>query len=68
MNSSRSSKRFPFITYPANREANAREDLNDALNNYLEIKFQLTEADWEIHKEKLNRLTQTVYEAQQSRL
>ncbi len=61
-------KEIPFITYPANREANAREDLNGALNNYLEIKFQLTEADWEIHKEKLNRLTRAVYDAQQSRM
>ena len=64
-------KEIPFITWPLDHNDNALNDLDTTLNDLddkLEIQFQLTEADWEIHKEKLNRLTQTVYEAQQSRI
>lgn len=59
---------IPFKTWPENRKKDVQTDLDAALEKYLEIQFQLTEADWEIHKEKLNRLTQAVYDAQQSRL
>ena len=61
-------KEIPFQTWPKNREANALEDLDAALENDLEIQFQLTEEDWETHKEKLHRLTLAVYDAQQSRI
>ena len=61
-------KKIPFQTSPQNRENDVLNDLDAALKDNLEIQFQLTEDDWEIHKEKLNRLTQTVYEAQQSRI
>ena len=59
---------IPFRISPAKRENDVLNDLDAALKDYLEIQFQLTEADWETHKEKLNRLTQAVYDAQQSRL
>lgn len=61
-------KEIPFKTWRQNREAEAKNDLTTALERYLEIQFQLTEADWETHKEKLNRLTLAVYDAQQSRM
>lgn len=61
---------IPFEIWPKKLEDLVRNDLHAALkqNDGLEIKFQLSEADWEVHKRKLNKLTQTVYEAQQSRL
>ena len=61
-------KEIPFKTYPPNREDDALKDLDAALENYLEIGFQLTSADWETHKEKLNKLTRAMYDAQQSTL
>ena len=61
-------KEIPFKTWPENRKNDVLNDLDTALKKYLELQFQLTEADWEIHKEKLNRLTQAVYDAQQSKL
>ena len=60
-------KEIPFRILPENRKDDVLEDLDTALEKYLEIQFQLTEADWEIHKGKLYRLTRTVYDAQQSR-
>ena len=57
---------IPFQTYPKNREDDARNDLADALKDYLEIQFLLSKADWETHKEKLNELTRAVYNAQQN--
>ena len=55
-------KEIPFQTWPPNRENDALKDFN------LEIQFQLSENDWENHKEKLNILTHTMYDAQQSKL
>ena len=56
-------KEIPFKTHPPNREDDALKNLDAALKKYLEIQFQLTEADWEIHKEKLNRLISPMYDA-----
>ncbi len=61
-------KEIPFKTWRPSSKTDALTDLDAALKDYLEIQFQLTEADWEIYKEKLNRLTRAVYEAQQSRI
>ncbi len=61
-------KEIPFKTWPPNREAEAKKDLHAALKKDLEIQFQLTEADWEIHNERLHRLARAVYDAQQSTL
>ena len=61
-------KEIPFKTHPPNREDDALKDLDAALENDLEIQFQLTAADWDVHKDKLNRLTRAVYKAQQSTL
>ena len=61
---------IPFEIWPKKLEDLVRNDLHAALQQYdgLEIQFQLTEADWETHKGKLNKLTRAVYDAQQSRL
>ena len=61
-------KEIPFRIVPAKRENDVLEDLDTALEEYMEIQFPLTEDDWETHKGKLYRLTQAVYDAQQSRL
>ncbi len=61
---------IPFQTWPPDLEDNAREDLNTALKEYdnLEIQFLLDETEWETHKEKLDKLTHAVYDAQQRKL
>ena len=61
---------IPFQTWPPDLEDNAREDLNTALKEYdnLEIQFLLDETEWETHKEKLDKLTHAVYNAQQRKL
>lgn len=61
---------IPFQTWPRGLEAIARTDLNTALDEYnnLEIQFLLDETEWETHKDKLDKLTHAVYDAQQSKL
>lgn len=61
---------IPFETWPQRLEDLVRNKLHSALNQHdgLEIQFQLTEADWESHKKRLNELTRAVYDAQQSKL
>ena len=61
---------IPFQTWPRGHEAIAREDLNTALEkrDELQIQFLLDETEWETHKEKLDKLTHAVYDAQQSKL
>ena len=61
---------IPFRTWPRDLEDNAREDLNTALkkDDNLEIQFLLDKTDWETHKEKLDKLTHALYDAQQRKL
>ncbi len=61
-------KEIPFRIVPAKRENDVLEDLDTALEEYMEIQFPLTEDDWETHKGKLYKLTRAVYDVQQSRL
>ena len=48
---------IPYETWPHNRESEVLE------RNDTEIQFPLTADKWETHKENLNKLTQSIYDA-----
>ena len=52
------------------RVREARKDLNAALKKYggLQIQFLLYETAWKTHKEKLDKLTRALYDAQQRKM
>ena len=61
---------IPFQTFPKDQKNNACEDLNTALKkcSKLEIQFLVYEKDWENQKEKLDKLTHALYDAQQRKM
>ena len=60
---------IPILTWPLGHENDARKDLNTALKkDNFEIQFLLYETAWKTHKEKLDKLTRALYDAQKSKM